>query len=252
MSVLILSSQPGRVFAFTEAGQPAQAFIRLDGLAAYGIFKSIVTRVAVSSACNFQVRHTVGSDKFIYTFGDRIGKVFVTGLSFDAYCDEFAGSLGIERVAAYYNANRLAFRSSPIFMTIGRVLTLRMFLAGLDIDVEDPAQRIWRYQLSFLEVPNSLPRLINRRGGGGGTTVGDGDTVGGSGTGGEVTVTTTVGDGETITIDAAKSARVLGPAADAGGFDPAGVPLDAELGGDYSPLYTGAALPAVTPFSLND
>ena len=237
MGVLMISSQLGQVHAVTNPAQPAQAFIRLDGQATYSVFKSIVTRVAVSSACNFQVRHTVGSDKFIYTFGDRIGRAFVTGLSFSSYCDEGDSSiLGIQRVVAYYNSNRLALRAKPVLMTIGRNLTLRMYLAGIDIDVEDPAQQIWRYQLSFLEVPDSLPSLTSK--------------AGKSGKNGNTTTTKTGDAAVNREMLAANAEAYTSNTVDVGGYDAAKRTVDAELNG-FAPLGAGALVPTITPFSIN-
>lgn len=236
MSTMLLSDSPGRVYVFNNTAQPAQAFIRLDNAAPYGIFKSIVTRVAVSSSCNFQVRHSLGGDAFLYTFGDRVGRVFVTGLSFGSYCDEGVGvGLGVERVAAYYNSNRLALRAKPIFMTIGRNLTLRMYLAGLDIDVEDPGRQIWRFQMSFLEAPNVLPKLISK------IPASAGDTAGGVAGG---LVAGSVGS------LGANAAVYSSATMDTGGFDAAKPTLDAGLA-DYAPLNSGPLIPAVTPFALS-
>lgn len=237
MSTLLLSNKPGQVFVFNNTAQPAQTFIRLDNRAPYAIFKSIVTRVAVSSSCNFQVRHTLGGDAFIYTFGDKVGRVFITGLAFGSYCDDGADAgLGIERVAAYYNANRLAVRAKPIFMTIGRNLTLRMYLANLDIDVEDPGQQIWRFQMSLLEAPNVAPKLISKS-----PEAATGAGVVAGGIIGAIA-------GKTAVL-AANTPAYSSAAMDRGGFDAAKPTLDANLA-DYAPLNSGPLTPAVTPFSL--
>ena len=237
MGTMLLSNRPGQVFVFNNTAQPAQAFIRLDNQAPYAIFKSVVTRVAVSSSCNFQVRHTLGGDAFLYTFGDKVGRVFVTGLSFGAYCDDNGDAgLGIERVVAYYNVNRLALRAKPIFMTIGRNLTLRMYLASLDIDVEDPGQQIWRFQMSLLEAPDVLPKLLSKipasTAGGAATDVAGGIVAGTTGLLG-------------VNAEAHSS-----PTMDMGGYDAAKPTADAGLTG-YAPLGSGPVIPDVTPFSLS-
>jgi hypothetical protein len=103
-----------------------------------------------------------GGDAFIYTFGDSVGRVMLTGLAFSNYCSDNNQELGIERVAAYYNANRLSFREEPIFLTVGSRLSFKLYLAGIETKVEDPAQQIWRFDMMFLAVPPVLPRLQNK------------------------------------------------------------------------------------------
>lgn len=158
----ILSRQPGIVSVIPGPANVAQLMLRIDRQAPYSLFRSIVVGLGISSACKFSLRHMFGGDAFVYTFGDSVGRVMLTGLAFSSYCSDNNQELGIERVAAYYNANRLSFREEPIFLTIGSRLSFKLYLAGIETKVEDPAQQIWRFDMMFLAVPPVLPRLRDK------------------------------------------------------------------------------------------
>ena len=168
----------GSVAIFQDPTIPASVTFRMDGWQGFNGFKSIVTRVAVSSSCNFQVLHTLGGDAFIYVFGDRVGQIIVSGLAFEMICDAAApkdgepaaaaappDKTGIELVRDYYKQNRLVTKKTPINMTIGSGLTLKMYLGGLNLDVEDAANKIWRFSMVLVEVPEALPKLADEGGG---------------------------------------------------------------------------------------
>lgn len=158
----ILSRQPGIVAVIPGPANVAQLMLRIDRRAPYSLFRSIVIGLGISSACKFSLRHMFGGDAFIYTFGDSVGRVMLTGLAFSNYCDDNNTELGIEKVAAYYNANRLSFREDPIFLTVGSRLSFKLYLAGIETRVEDPAQQIWRFDMMFLAVPPVLPRMKDK------------------------------------------------------------------------------------------
>ncbi len=159
----ILSRQPGIVAVIPGPANVAQLMLRIDRRAPYSLFRSIVIGLGISSACKFSLRHMFGGDAFIYTFGDSVGRVMLTGLAFSNYCDDNNTELGIEKVAAYYNANRLSFREDPIFLTVGSRLSFKLYLAGIETRVEDPAQQIWRFDMMFLAVPPVLPRMKDKK-----------------------------------------------------------------------------------------
>lgn len=64
-----------------------------EGRVSYDIHRSIITRIGVSHAGNYQFLHTLGNSVYIYTFGDRMGQVTVHGLSFAKQCAESSNVL---------------------------------------------------------------------------------------------------------------------------------------------------------------
>src|SRR5690606_23176631 len=85
-------------------------------------FRSIVTRIGVNANCNYQFLHTLGGGIYLYVFGDRIGALELSGLSFDSVCAAdggFGGELGIEKVYKYFDTFKLSSRPAPVRISIG-------------------------------------------------------------------------------------------------------------------------------------
>lgn len=193
-----------------------------------------------------------GGDAFIYTFGDSVGRVMLTGLAFANYCDDNNRALGIERVAAYYNANRLSFREDPIFLTVGSKLSFKLYLAGIETRVEDPAQQIWRFDMMFLSVPPVLPRLQDKKkangaGAGGGGNVAGGGAVDETKYGGTEAGTAPPANTYGGNVTSSSETRNY----DSGGWasDSAIIPVSAD---GYAAYKTGPVTPKVSSFSLAD
>lgn len=246
----ILSRQPGIVSVIPGPANVAQLMLRIDRAAPYALFRSIVIGLGISSACKFSLRHMFGGDAFIYTFGDSVGRVMLTGLAFANYCDDNNNVLGIERVAAYYNANRLSFREDPIYLTVGSSLSFKLYLAGIETKVEDPSQQIWRFDMMFLAVPPVLPRLTDKKAGAAGNAGGAaGGAVAGSGTSNETL------EGTIASTSFATGGLGLGTESlrnyDSGGWasDSTVIPVTAD---GYDAYKTGPTTPKVSSFSLAD
>lgn len=155
MAVTIFSKSSGVVAAFNDPTLPATTTLRVEDWGGFSNFKSIITRVSVSSQGNFQFLHTLGGNIYVYVFGDRIGQLAVSGIACDATCDEEAGELGIERVIAYYNANRIAARKTPIKITLGVRTTLAGYLVGISAEMANAQMRMYQFNLQFVIVPQS-------------------------------------------------------------------------------------------------
>jgi hypothetical protein len=155
MSITIFSRQPGVVASFNDPTIPASAALRMEGWGGFSSFKSIITRVSMSTQCNFQFLHTLGGNIYVYVFGDRVGQMSVSGLAFDGSCETGTNVVGIESVLAFYNANRLAARQTPMKITIGARTTLSTYLVGVNADLADANFRMWQFSLQFVVIPQS-------------------------------------------------------------------------------------------------
>ena len=162
---VVFSSNTGRVTQINDnvaAGCLSLATVENDDPAnrlSYLVHRTIITRLGVSSSGNFQFLHTIGNDVYIYVFGDRMGSITLSGLSFATGCtDVMLGSSneshGFERLYAWYRRNRLAVRQSPIAVTIGRDTTFQGFVTGLTGDIQDTANRTVTFQLTLATLPD--------------------------------------------------------------------------------------------------
>ena len=96
---VVFGSNTGRVIAIED--KVAQGGISLGNITAngepiyFGNFNTIITRIGVAAAGNYQFLHTIGNDVYIYVFGDRMGDVTLHGLSFANGCPAGGGSAAI-------------------------------------------------------------------------------------------------------------------------------------------------------------
>jgi len=110
------------------------------------ILRSMITRVGLSMATNTQFLHTLGDMVYVYSFGDRINEVALTGLSFFD-CD-MPGRHGVADVIAWYRANRVARAPQKIAVTIGGVV-FPGYLTSLRVDTSSADSCLLEFQLTF-------------------------------------------------------------------------------------------------------
>jgi len=119
--------------------------------------RSIVTRVVISQEANYQFLHTIGSDIYVYVFGDRVGQMTLSGLSFNADCDSEGTEHGVEQLLDWYKTNKLSSRRTPMRVMVGSV-PITAFVVGMTNDVIDPQARIVQYNLALRIIPERNTR----------------------------------------------------------------------------------------------
>jgi len=153
MSITFFSRQVGQVAAFIDPTIPARTLVRLENWDGYQVQKSIITQATFSAQANLQFLHTMGGNIFIYVFGDRIGTMSLSGLSFDSTCDSAVGVIGVENVVQYYNQYRAVNRQLPLKITLGVATTFTAYLIGVSCQIADPKSRIWEFNYRFAIIP---------------------------------------------------------------------------------------------------
>lgn len=152
---VVLASRPGQV---VELADPALAcntrFLGLDPNISFGVERSIVTRVTVSQQVNVQFLHTLGSLIYVYVFGDRMGQVTLSGLSFACVCPdaEQGVELGAEKMLLWYKQNRASRRAGPVRVTIGTT-AIEGFVTSFTEDVVDPSLRLVQWGVTLASLP---------------------------------------------------------------------------------------------------
>lgn len=159
---VIFSSNTGRVVAVPD--RVASGAFQLgnvygtNGNISYRRHNTIITRVGISAAGNYQFLHTIGNDVYVYVFGDRMGQVQLHGLSFmssDGNCSGF-GRHGFELLFEWYAANRIAARKGPVRVTIGRDTNFKGFVTALTGDVQDALHRTIQFQMTISLLPEVI------------------------------------------------------------------------------------------------
>lgn len=153
--MLVLEGRAGTVVALDDLGvQGSARTVNFDAEAEIGLEfdRSIITGLALSQEVNVQFLHTLGSYIYIYVFGDRMGSVAVSGMSFAADCDnEGNTSHGLELMLKWYRQFRTSRRRSPVRIMIGDT-PIDGFVVGFNNQVMDPTTGLvqWTIQTRFL------------------------------------------------------------------------------------------------------
>jgi len=150
----IFASGPGQVTAITDAGIPITTRIGLDGWTGAENMKAIITGLSVAAAGNQQFFQSLRNFIYIYSFGERIGELMVTGATFSGSCN-FAES-GFERVLGYYNQARFSRAGVPVSVAIGTTVRFPGFLTGGNFNLGDPISGIGQFALKFNVAPSEI------------------------------------------------------------------------------------------------
>lgn len=150
--MILFNTGPGRLVAMPDPALAGQA--RLVNMTGFPIPRSIITRLMLSSQGNFQALHSLGGQVYVYVFGDRIGQIQVSGMSFLPECG--AGNLqhGIDGVIHWYNRNRIAAREDEMEVLIGTT-ALRGLLTGLSVDTVNVENRVFSFTVGMLLIPET-------------------------------------------------------------------------------------------------
>jgi hypothetical protein len=149
-------TKPGVVAQLLDPA--VQCAARLTGVEPeidFTIQRSIITRLTLGHQVNVQFLHTLGSQVYIYVFGDRIGQVGLSGLSFRCNCfGEEIGSPfhGAELIYNWYRDNRASRRQEPVLVNVGTEV-LEGFVTGFSEDVVDPSLEMVQWNVTMMTLP---------------------------------------------------------------------------------------------------
>lgn len=158
---VVFESNTGRVVSVPDAvaaGAISLAKVEGSGAITYAVHNTIITRVGISAAGNYQFLHTIGNDVYMYVFGDRMGQVVIHGLSFAQQCQGGTAANtdhGFERLFKWYKENRVAVRKDPVIVTIGVNTAFKGFITALNGDVQDPVYRTIQFQITISLLPDT-------------------------------------------------------------------------------------------------
>lgn len=164
----LLNSQPGMLAAVKNVGVPGYVKINMTGLIGGIIPNPLVTSAALITGIqgNFQTntafKHALDKRVYVYSFGDRMGSVVVSGLAFDSRCGTpipnnplTGGSLltGLDEIVFWYRANRASLHNARVIVTIGLSQVLRGFLVGLEYGTHSTELRSYTWAMRVATLP---------------------------------------------------------------------------------------------------
>jgi len=146
----IFSVRPGIT---TVIRDPEALPMSLDftGWGGFIVRRSIVQGITVQTQSNYQFVHTLRGFVYVYVFGERIGDLIISGLSFSGRCPGDTTD-GIKEVMNYYDQQRVSFAGNPTNIRIGRA-GFRGFLVGAKFEIVNPKGRVGQFQLRFNVLP---------------------------------------------------------------------------------------------------
>lgn len=167
---IVFASNTGKVAAMSDkAAEGSFSLGNTQPKISYTSHKAIITQVGISAAGNYQFLHTIGNDVYVYVFGDRMGSVTLSGVSFQGDCQgggggtaglqntttfpAASGKHGFELLYDWYKDNRIASRLAPIDITIGKSTTFKGFVIALQGNIKDPVYRTVDFQISIATLP---------------------------------------------------------------------------------------------------
>jgi hypothetical protein len=149
---LVFQTKPGQVVKLDDpAMECGTRFLSVDPSITFDVERSIITRLTIGQQVNMQFLHSLGSLIHVYVFGDRMGTISLSGLSFSCACPT-GDEIGAERMLAWYKRNRASKRADPCRITVGKTL-LEGFVTNFTEDIVDPSLRMVQWGVSMASLP---------------------------------------------------------------------------------------------------
>ena len=111
-----------------------------------------ITGFALEQSGNYQFLHTVNDFIYVYSFGDRVGELTVSGIGFAAPCAS-ASSGKLCTVLDFYNENKIA-NVGDLSVTLGDCAPpFFAFLTGMRMELQDPKTLVAQWSLRLSVIP---------------------------------------------------------------------------------------------------
>jgi hypothetical protein len=114
-----------------------------------------ITGFSLDLGTNHQFLHTLDEFIYVYSFGDRLGQLTLSGIGFTECTTQAGGSPS--GVFGYYMKNRLARTLTPTTITVAGYGVLLGFLTGIRMDIPNPAFPIMQWTLQYSVILDAPP-----------------------------------------------------------------------------------------------
>jgi hypothetical protein len=175
--ISLLTNGYGKVINVPGIGIPIGIAIRASAslglpnptvLPGYITSKCILTAIGINERCNAQWVHSLNDFVYLYTFGDRIADMTVSGIAVtspDCLPRARNAISGLETIYQLYRRQRVSFTGASMGVSIGTTMAFRVFLMDINIDFKDPETglAVWRMdfkyppQQTIVTTPTLLP-----------------------------------------------------------------------------------------------
>lgn len=169
----ILTSRPGVLAAVNQVGIPGIVKFNIIGTAPapapFFSSAAIIQRITGNLQTNTRFTHALDNSVYVYSFGDRIGQVTVSGVALESDCTQANANLespltqgglltGLDQVVLFYKLNRVSLFNRPVIVIVGTVTVLRGYLIGLNFGTQSTESKMtaWTMQVAALPGTESL------------------------------------------------------------------------------------------------
>lgn len=150
-SVMMLSRPSSKLFYASVSGK--------NGSIGYFNNRCIVTGISISEATNHQFMNSLNSYVYLYTFGDRISELDVTGVMFlNGECD---GKSGFTGAYDFYDENKVSkgVTASVTLTSMGdgpanSITASPCFLTNMTLALNDPSAMLGNFSFKMHYMPN--------------------------------------------------------------------------------------------------
>ena len=153
----MFTAVPGKVAVITGATLPMT--ISIDGTVPTST-RAIITAFRTSMAGKYQFLHTLNRDIWVYTFGEAMGNITISGVCFASGCAPTSAGpnvSGIEEILEFYRLNKLSATGKSMILQIGSAPSGRFngFLTSCQVGIDAPEHQLGSFALGFQTVPIS-------------------------------------------------------------------------------------------------
>ena len=150
MATCIFTTSPGVAVAIADPNITTVNFGFTNWLG-YANENAILQGISITSQGNYQFTCTLRNFIYVYVFGEKVGDIVITGLTFAGNCTAIAFG-GMTSVVAYYNANCISATGMPIGVGLG-MDSFSAFLVGCNISMVNPETQVGQFSLVLKSIP---------------------------------------------------------------------------------------------------
>jgi len=113
----------------------------------------IVTSVGISQSSNVQIQPSLKNSIYVYSFGDNMGALHISGIAFIAnMCGASSGD-GFKDMVSFYSANRVSRSLKHVNVTIGSTV-FSGFVISMESSMAGAENRFFNWVINIAALPN--------------------------------------------------------------------------------------------------
>lgn len=112
----------------------------------------VITNISYAQQTNTQIQQSLDNLVYIYSFGDKVADLSISGLAFPRTCK--SDENGIKSILQFYKDYRISKAVRPISLTFADEV-IRGYLVGMNLQTTDAAAGIHSFVLMLKTMPTS-------------------------------------------------------------------------------------------------